>query len=274
MNGNFSRGRLQMPAGEMEQLARIAAIIAGILFGSLALSSVIWVWTKKQIYAYGGSALSVVGIILMGLSIYKTVDVKAAPDGIGIKLAEMERALKEQTQAAADLQTKLASLPSGLETKFTQLNKAVSDQAAAQAARFDRIEAANSVQILNAASTGKTGFDKSSFVYNWPTKMKYADPDLIGVWGPIEIKGVAASGTPISINANADNTAISLRQKINEFSKSGVLNAQSSGIPTALIRLGDLYVREGRFQEAEQSYREGLKILQREKGNLPEPEKK
>jgi hypothetical protein len=122
--------------GELEQLARIAAIAAGIVFGSWALSSVIWVWTKKQIYAYGGSALSVVGIVLMGLSIYKTVDVRAAPDGIGIKLAEVEKALKEQAEAQKATQTKIAQIPTDIGPKLVELDKTIKEQASVQTAQL------------------------------------------------------------------------------------------------------------------------------------------
>jgi hypothetical protein len=171
-----------MAAGELEQLARIAAIAAGIIFGSWALSSVIWVWTKKQIYAYGGSALSVVGIVLMGLSIYKTVDVRAAPDGIGIKLADvLEKALKEQAEAQKATQTKLAQLPSDIGPKLAEVEKALKEQAEAQKATQTKLAQLPPDIGPKLVELDKTIKEQSSVqaaqLRNWNFQNSY-DPDI------------------------------------------------------------------------------------------------
>jgi tetratricopeptide (TPR) repeat protein len=145
-----------MTAGEAEQFARIAAIGAGIVFGGWALSSVIWVWTRKQIYAYGGSALSVVGIILMGLSIYKTIDVRAAPGGIGIKLAEVETLLKEQGQVQQMTQQKLAEIPAELGSKIVELDRSIKEQVAAQIAQLRTQDGDASIIQSNAAKESRS----------------------------------------------------------------------------------------------------------------------
>ena len=149
------QGETKVNIGEVEQAARIVAIGAGIIFGALAISSVSWVWFRRQIFAYGGSVLSVTGIVLIGLSIYKTVDVTAAPSGIGIKLAEVEKLLKEQGETQQATQRKLAQIPSEFGTKIAEVDKAVKEQGAAQLAQFRKLEGGGSM-IQRASSTSST----------------------------------------------------------------------------------------------------------------------
>jgi tetratricopeptide (TPR) repeat protein len=68
--------------------ARITAIFAGVFFGSMAISSASWVWVRKQIFAYGGSALSGAGVILIGLSIWHSVEFGVTARFLTLKLAQ------------------------------------------------------------------------------------------------------------------------------------------------------------------------------------------
>jgi hypothetical protein len=158
-----------MNMGEVEQAARIVAIGAGIIFGALAISSVSWVWFRRQIFAYGGSVLSVTGIVLIGLSIYKTVDVTAAPSGIGIKLAEVEKLIQEQGETQKATQVKLAQLPSDIGPKLAQLDRTVKEQGATQVAQFQRLQDSNKslVTYANGTSTPMIDYD---FKANGPLK--------------------------------------------------------------------------------------------------------
>jgi len=51
--------------------AHVLAVLAGVLFGSAAISTGSWVWLKKQIFAFGGSALCGSGVVLLGLKVLK-----------------------------------------------------------------------------------------------------------------------------------------------------------------------------------------------------------
>jgi hypothetical protein len=79
-------------------------IYAGLVIGALALISTCIVWMRKQVMGLGGTVLSLVGVVLMGLSIWKNVEISVDKDGVEAKF----RALEEQvgTVAAA---TRLAT---------------------------------------------------------------------------------------------------------------------------------------------------------------------
>ena len=76
-------------------IARIFAIFAGVIFGSAAISSACWVWLRKQIFAYGGSALCGSGVILLGLSIWHSVEFGISGTSLTLKMqAELEQRLR------------------------------------------------------------------------------------------------------------------------------------------------------------------------------------
>jgi hypothetical protein len=59
--------------------AAVVAIFAGIIFGALSVSSSAWVWVAKRAFGLGGTTLSVAGVVLLGMSIFKTVEFRAGP---------------------------------------------------------------------------------------------------------------------------------------------------------------------------------------------------
>jgi hypothetical protein len=58
--------------------AHVLAVLAGVFFGSAAISTACWVWLRKQISAFRGSALCGAGVVLLGLSIWHLVEFGAA----------------------------------------------------------------------------------------------------------------------------------------------------------------------------------------------------
>jgi hypothetical protein len=256
-----------MTGPEMEQYARIGAIVAGIVFGSWALSSVIWVWTKKQIYAYGGSALSVVGVILMGLSIYKTVDVKAAPDGIGIKLAEIEKAVKNQGDAQQAAQQKLAQLPSDLGQKITALDQTVKQQGQIQAAQLKKLEGTASV-IQRASTTGEKLTDGLVFFPASGSGLLYG-------------KRAGATKLPDGSNFITFDYTIPPAEKSSDILErikktAEEKDSKSPEISGLYMSLGDAYKKEDRIPQAIDAYSAGIQALkdQAKTPKAPEPEKK
>jgi hypothetical protein len=72
--------------------AHVLAVIAGVVFGSAATSTACWVWLRKQIFAYEGPALTGAGVVLLGLSIWNSVEFGISSAGMNMKLqAELER---------------------------------------------------------------------------------------------------------------------------------------------------------------------------------------
>ncbi len=67
--------------------ATTVAIFAGVIFGSAAISSSCVVWVRKQIFGYGGSALCFAGVILIGLSIWHSIEFGVGSTGLSFKAA-------------------------------------------------------------------------------------------------------------------------------------------------------------------------------------------
>jgi hypothetical protein len=239
-----------MTIADVEQIARIVAIATGIIFGAAAISTVSWVWLRQQIFAYGGSALSVTGIILIGLSIYKTVDVRAAPDGIGLKLAEVEQLLKEQGEAQKATQVKLAQLPSDIGPKITQLDKTLKDQGAAWTTQFKDFQTANSSSAM------------------------YTTGNLSPVLGDLNGRTTA----PIKMNiVKSDDGKTSMMVFAPDFKDPKYLEQIKSEIAAETAKygnshvplvnlymnLGEAYQAMGQKAEALRSYEEGIAILKK-----------
>jgi hypothetical protein len=57
-----------------ELAAKIVAVLSGVVVGSAAIGTACSVWARRQVFAYAGSALCVVGIVLIGMSIWQSVE--------------------------------------------------------------------------------------------------------------------------------------------------------------------------------------------------------
>jgi hypothetical protein len=90
-----------------ESAARFIAILAGVIFGSAAISAAVVVWVRKQVFAYGGSALCVAGVVLLGLSIWQTVEFGVSATGLNFKAAQgiVQSAVNSVDQAAKAAKT-------------------------------------------------------------------------------------------------------------------------------------------------------------------------
>lgn len=235
-----------MTGPEMEQYARIGAIIAGIVFGGWALSSVIWVWTKKQIYAYGGSALSVVGIILMGLSIYKTVDVSASPDKIGLKLAEVEQLLKQQASTQSELKEKVAQLPASVEQKFG-------------AWAISQKPSQNTASVL--FDTKPTDFFLNK---NNDFPLKVSAPPIIPRYDLFSCPPGTYCALPRSMTMQQIQDRINtLTDQLGFASRRSDAGERERHIAEISARLGDLYVLDGKHAEARRSYENAAAAIKR-----------
>ena len=80
--------------------AHVLAILAGVLFSCAAISTACWVWLRKQIFAFVGVALCGSGVVLLGFSIWHSVEFGVSGS---LKLqAELEQKLKTvDTRVAA-----------------------------------------------------------------------------------------------------------------------------------------------------------------------------
>jgi len=109
--------------GTWTAATRAIAVLAGVVFGSAAISSACWVWVRRQIFAYGGSALCGSGVILLGLSIWHSVEFGISGTGMTLKMqAELAQKLQflDEKEIALTTQT----------NTFRQLLAAIDDEKA------------------------------------------------------------------------------------------------------------------------------------------------
>lgn len=137
--------------------AQVFAVMAGVVFGSAAISSACWVWLQKQVFAYGGSALCGAGVVLLGLSIWHSVDFGVTGNGLTLKLqADLDKKLEPIEAQIASFKEDLASTQkrlAELSEKAVALEKVASD---AKAYAEFTAAAAKSTSAV-AAATAETG---------------------------------------------------------------------------------------------------------------------
>ena len=75
------------------------AFIVGIILGTLTIGSAAYVWIRNQNFGMGGSVLSVVGLALVGLSIWSTVKIEVSAEGLQAEFKRLESQLNTVAQA-------------------------------------------------------------------------------------------------------------------------------------------------------------------------------
>jgi len=68
-------------------------VLVGLAVGTAALGTACAVWYRKQEFGIGGSTLSIVGVVLIGLSIWTGVSFSITGDGLQVELDSLEERL-------------------------------------------------------------------------------------------------------------------------------------------------------------------------------------
>ena len=133
--------------------AHVLAVLAGVLFGSAAISTGSWVWLKKQIFAFGGSALCGSGVVLLGLSIWHSVEFGVSSSSISLKLqaelntinariAQLDQGLQQSSVTLADVrQAIVATQAVGAKAQTVAGNSSTAGTVALQAELNNMISA-------------------------------------------------------------------------------------------------------------------------------------
>ena len=106
------------------------AILAGIVMGSLILLAVIAVYWRDQKFGYAGTVMSIMGITLIGLTVWRTVTIEITEDGI---VAVFQSQIDE-------LNAMVASVDSDVQSAI-ELNLAVADSINTLATRVQTTDA-------------------------------------------------------------------------------------------------------------------------------------
>lgn len=163
------------------------ALLIGMILGAIMLLGVIFVYVKNQSYGMGGSALTVFGTLLIGLSIWKTAEISISPEGglqakfealeqeLVVVKRETEKQLNEnenkiQTLAAVneDLQIKSQTLSNtiaavSLESKqLQQINTANLQKIQALSLKTEKLEEQNQTLKVDLTKLKTTSIQLSN----------------------------------------------------------------------------------------------------------------
>lgn len=87
----------------MEYIILTVTLILGLLLGSIMLCTVLYVYIKRQIFGMGGSVLTTFGVLLLGLSLWKSVEVSVTSDGgIQAKFEALEKVVKKENEQTSE----------------------------------------------------------------------------------------------------------------------------------------------------------------------------
>lgn len=102
------------------------AYVIGLILGSLLLVVVAITWFRKQIFGFGGAGLSVIGLVLLGLSLWTSVNIRVGGWETQLNLVEQRLAQVEQTnvEMSNDL-AEVATIANVTKSQFIDLTTAL-----------------------------------------------------------------------------------------------------------------------------------------------------
>lgn len=248
---------------------KLIAVLFGIGLAALSVSSACWIWVRKQLFGFGGSALCTSGVVLIGLSIWHNVQVSAPPSsGLEVRLSELEKAL---SQISTDY-SELVSLTRTVDTQTRQ----------------DIKEADKKIDEL-AKVSGKVNPGQNSSVANNPYVAANATSipvtAALGEGSPVPavMGDLSAFGkhsnweSALRLVAVADdamrrNDKLNAMRELNEALEVSKLANDSLVDALIYLKLYHVYRRLGNLEEASQTLHQALAEVDREQpGGTSEP---
>jgi hypothetical protein len=118
------------------------AFSTGIVFGSVAIGSASYVWLRHRIFGFGGSMLSLVGIALLGLSIWSGIRIEISQAGLQAdfqRLAQQVDTVVEANQVVTQEVKKVADIAQTGRQQFVELTKTLEAERAITPSKLEEI---------------------------------------------------------------------------------------------------------------------------------------
>jgi hypothetical protein len=96
------------------------AFVVGLGLGALMLLSVCWVYVRNQTVALGGLVLTVCGVILIGMSVWRSIDVSVDTKGIRARLAQVEAQVVQVSEKTTAVEQQTSDLEQRFEMQLAQ----------------------------------------------------------------------------------------------------------------------------------------------------------
>jgi hypothetical protein len=120
------------------------AYAVGMVMGSVAVVSASYVWVKHQRFGVGGTFLSFVGVVLVGLSVWSRARVEISEGGLLAEFERLQQQLEEVTRTNDRVQRNLDSLQIRLaanERQFLAMARVLRDKSLITGGDLERVTA-------------------------------------------------------------------------------------------------------------------------------------
>jgi len=137
-----------------------ATYIVGIGLGILAVASACYVWVSHQTFGVGGCTLSVVGLVLVGLSIWSGVKIKVGEGGLEAEFQRLSRQVEAVAQANETVIQEVKKIATVTETgkqQFIELTRVLEAQRVAKPTQLENIRK----PVLTAPTVDLKRLDKA-----------------------------------------------------------------------------------------------------------------
>src|SRR5215469_11397533 len=100
-----------------------AVFIVGLVLGTLLLTSVCWTYVRAPTHAFnlGGVILSTFGFLLVGLSVFQSVDISISSKGVTAKLDQLTKNVAQVQSQTEDAKQTLNNLTTKVDDIYDKL---------------------------------------------------------------------------------------------------------------------------------------------------------
>ena len=98
---------------------------AGIALGALLIVSVAWVWLQKQIFGMNGAGIGLIGVVLVGLTLWSSISVSYSDEGFEFELTRLQERIDQaetELQQATEQLTAVRSTNADLSARLSELS--------------------------------------------------------------------------------------------------------------------------------------------------------
>lgn len=121
------------------------ALVVGMVFGALMIGSVCVVFVKRSSFGLGGGVLSVLGVLLIGMSVWSTARFEVSPEGLKVQVEQLQERVEAVQERADEL--------SG-EVRTTQVR---AEELAGEVEQVQTVARSISEDLADVALTAQTG---------------------------------------------------------------------------------------------------------------------
>jgi hypothetical protein len=106
------------------------ALVVGILLGTLFLGAVLWIYIRDKKIGWGGIFLCLIGVILLGLSLWGTIEISISASGIKAKFNALETRVNTVQDRVSTVQDRVSTVQNMVKSTDSQVKEFQKEQQA------------------------------------------------------------------------------------------------------------------------------------------------